>query len=219
MHNLSDIVGQWTPGAVRREITSRTALWCTVHSVVHLWILMRSFLSACCLLRHGTYSHWLVAEHENSLKGKSYGKYAGGQRLRFGKSKCQGHCHCRAGVKKYHSVKLWSLLPVALFGAEAHKKALKSFATENPDEFLKFLNNLCLSRPLQCNSATHALCFQIHLHGTNRKGKGYVHLEMRWTQRKSFVVTKPWNNLDNLEHLRPSEDIMGKMDRRRPETS
>eukprot|EP00913_Durusdinium_trenchii_P018551 g17432.t1 len=33
---------------------------------------------------------------------------------------------------------------------EAHKKALKSFATENPDEFLKFLNNLCAEPPRLC---------------------------------------------------------------------
>ena len=69
MNTLSDTVDQWTPGAVRWEITSFPALWCAVHSVVHLWIPMRSFLSACCLLRHGTYGHWLVAERENSSNG------------------------------------------------------------------------------------------------------------------------------------------------------
>ena len=40
---------------------------------------------------------------------------------------------------------------------EAHKKALKSFATENPDEFLKFLNNLMNDATMQLEEGMDTL--------------------------------------------------------------
>ncbi|CAK8987151.1 unnamed protein product [Durusdinium trenchii] len=51
---------------------------------------------------------------------------------------------------------------------EAHKKALKSFATENPDEFLKFLNNLMNDATMQLEEGMDTL---IEIRRLMREGK------------------------------------------------
>ncbi|CAJ1404299.1 unnamed protein product [Effrenium voratum] len=51
---------------------------------------------------------------------------------------------------------------------EAHQKALKSFATENPDEFLKFLNNLMNDATMQLEEGMDTL---IEIRRLSREGK------------------------------------------------